>query len=190
MPTQDAGDLPWDKKPQTSRRVVPQPHLVGVDRKDTDIGNQRGTLTLIAIVALSREPPHRCLWHSAPTAAAKTRPAPKGAIVTFAVGLKRNDAAASALVAEVSDPRSKQYRAFPVRSTVRAEYGAKPASLKALRRSAERFTLNVSLDRTGVFAQQDMSRWLAEPSGPTDERRPPPPLPWSRETPKAQRQGP
>ena len=136
------------------------------------MGNRaRNTGSLIAIVAiastvLSQGPAASVpVAPSAPTAAAKTRPAPKGAIVTFAVGLKRNDAAASAQVAEVSDPRSKQYRVFPIRSTVRAEFGAKPASLKALRRSTERFTLNVSLDRTGVFAQvsgraKDMSRWL------------------------------
>lgn len=99
------------------------------------------------------------------TVAAKVKPAPRGAIVTFTVGLKRADSAAASAVAEVSDPTSDLYREFPSRAVVRSQYGARQSSVKALRRSSQRYTLNVAVDRSGVFAQvsgraKDMGRWL------------------------------
>ena len=100
--------------------------------------------------------------------AAKAKPAPKNAVVSFTVGLKRSDSAARNLLAEVSDPTSPVYRRFPSRADVRADFGATAQSLKALRSSAGEHGLKVSLDRTGVFATVTglagaMGAWLGKP---------------------------
>ena len=99
-------------------------------------------------------------------AAAKT--APKKAIVSFTVGLKRSDSAAQNLLAEVSDPTSSAYRQFPSRSEVKSHFGATARSLGALRASAGEYGLTVSLDATGVFATVTgragaMGKWLGKP---------------------------
>lgn len=105
---------------------------------------------------------------SSATAQAKPTRAPKNAVVSFTVGLKRSDSAAANLLAEVSDPTSSAYRQFPSRGAVRSQFGAKAKSLQALRDSAGEHGIKVALDRTGVFATVTglagaMGDWLGGP---------------------------
>jgi subtilase family serine protease len=73
--------------------------------------------------------------------------------ITFYVGLERPEAAARAAFTAVGQPGSATYRRFlGVRQAAR-RYGARGATIRALKRRARRHGLVARIDRSGVFAR-------------------------------------
>ena len=94
--------------------------------------------------------------------------APARTKVTFYAGLQRPESGAEQALRSVSDPASATYRNFPSRRRVAAKYGAPAATVRAVRRSAQKSGLKVTLDDTGVFAAVQgtagqMGDWLGKP---------------------------
>lgn len=99
-------------------------------------------LALLASAAVSAPAP----------AAAKSSPR-----VTFYFGLKRPEASARQAFWTVSQPSSSQYRHFLTLRQVASRYGASPRTINAFKRAGRRHGLEVTIDRSRVFARASAS---------------------------------
>lgn len=100
--------------------------------------------------------------------AAKAKKAKNSDKVTFYAGLERPEGSATKKLRKISDPDSGKYRASLTRSQVKERYGAYTEGVDALRKSAKKHDLKVTLDGTGVFAKikgtaGKFGKWLGEP---------------------------
>lgn len=95
-------------------------------------------------------------------------PLPDDQKVSFYVGLDRPENKARTLLRQVSDPAHSAYREFLSRAQVAARFGAPRSTVKAARRSVEKYGLKLHVDDTGAFARVSgtvgqMNRWVGKP---------------------------